>query len=181
MQRQSLPRRKEYWNGTDEYDIRQDRQKLQPCPALVRDMPCWMAITAATDYKIGEVYFKPAVSMYKANDPWSQHGSRMLSCSGVKRQGQTQELLAIFKAYSTADGECGEALYIHRIETENTRSWRLTRLHWQFNGRNNTDQGIEYDPETNEFKRYHMKQPFQFGKGRQEIFYKRCAIPFTGN
>ena len=53
--------------------------------------------------------------------------------------------------------ECGEALYIHRIRN---RKYSILTLEpdcidSSMDG-TNTDQGIEYDPETNEFKRYHL-------------------------
>lgn len=159
------PSLKEHWehgSGPND-DIRQDRQKVaNRVRQLVRDMP-WMdgAIDAATDYKIGEGFnFKPAVTdeqgkmIREVNMKIKDAFLFWCEKAGANNRDTFGDLqrLAVRQMI-----ECGEVLYIHRIRN---RKYSILTLEpdcidSSMDG-TNTDQGVEYDPETNEFNRYHL-------------------------
>lgn len=159
------PSLKEYWNyGTDpNSDIRQDRQKVaNRVRQLVRDMP-WLdgAISTAVDYKIGEGFnFKPAVTdeqgkmVRDVNQKIKDAFLFWCEKAGANGRDTFSDLqrLAVRQMI-----ECGECLYIHRMRD---RKYSILTLEPDCidssRDGTNTDQGIEYDPETNEYKRYHL-------------------------
>lgn len=160
-----LPSQKNYWDGGTgpNDDIRADRQKVaNRVRQLARDMP-WMngAIDSAVAYRVGEGFnFRPAV--VGADGKMDRETNRTIKdaflfwCEKADANGRDcfQDLQGLAVRQMI---ECGEALYLHRYIGGDYRLLSLepdcidsTR------SAENIDQGIEYDPATNRFIRYHL-------------------------
>lgn len=160
-----LPSQKNHWGGGSgpNDDIRADRQKVaNRVRQLARDMP-WLngAIDSAVAYRVGEGFnFRPAVigddgkmdrktnrAIKDAFLSWSE----MADANG-RDCFQDLQILAARQMI-----ECGEALYLHRYINGD---YRLLSLEPDCidssRSAENIDQGIEFDPATNRFLKYHL-------------------------
>lgn len=169
----TTPGQSNYWlgGGDPNSDIRADRQKVaERIRQLVRDMP-WLdgAMEAAVSYKIGEGFTaKPSVRKTtrakkgeipaldevvntKIKDAWLRW------CEHAEINGrdnfddiQQQLIRQMF--------ECGEGIALHRYGKNNEYRLQLFEpdLIQSFGNASDIDQGIKFDPHTNEFLEYHF-------------------------
>lgn len=159
------PSLKEYWNASSDpnADIRVDRRKVADrVRQLVRDMP-WMdgALESTADYMVGEgMNFKPAIvgkdglmdrETNKAVKDAFLRWCEKASSDNKNHFGDLQRLTCRQMI------ECGEAIFIHRIDGN---GYRLLPLEPDCiddgfdTSTGNIDQGIQFNPKTNEFEKY---------------------------
>lgn len=164
----NTPGTKNYWNGgswTDpNSDIRQDRDRVSArIRQLVRDMPYLdEAINAAVAFHIGEGFsFKPAVkdengNLVKENAVIKEHFIRWQETAEINGRDSFQDIQRLICRQMK---EVGEAFAVHRVTKRGEYRLQLFEPDCiqTMKSSESIDQGVEFDPETNENIRFWMK------------------------
>ena len=161
-----------YWGGGNIGDsngsIRQARPVISSrARELVENMP-WMdiAISDSVAYKVGEGFtFKPAVI---DRDGVADNGANTMLRDAFLRWCETAEINGrdtfgdIQQLAVRQMCECGEAMFVHRVDRRG--NYQLQAMEPDVLGSletaDNIDQGIEFDPQTNRFLKYHCRNTY---------------------
>ena len=161
-----------YWGGGNLGDSNSSIRQARPVVSsrvreLVENMP-WMgmAISASVAYKVGEGFtFKPAVEDGEGKADTAANAllrdEFLRWCDAAEINGRDTfgdiQQLAVRQLC-----ECGEALLVHRVDRRG--NYHLQALEPDVLGSletaDNIDQGVEFDPQTNRFLKFHCRNTY---------------------
>jgi len=188
-----------YFNGMSNYgdsnsDIRRSRPIISSrVRELVENMP-WLdqAISGAVAFRVGEGFqFRPNVRL---EDGTTDRKTNQMLRARFERWAETAEINGrdsfgdIQQLAVRQMCECGEALMVHRYTRDGYRIQCLEPDVLQaLEPADNIDQGIEFDPKTNRFLKFHMVNTYSTPNIAQKeytvdagdvIFLYKCGRPW---